>query len=145
MQGTRPDTLAAALNDSPTGLVAWLTEKLVEWSDTPEGRPREVERRIARERILTEATIYWATQSIATSFRPYFDGQDAVVPPVEVPAAVFIQRHEHDNPESVVRAFYRDLRMFERLAEGGHFTVAEVPAAMADRTRAFTRELGLLP
>ena len=145
VQGTRPDTLAAALNDSPTGLVAWLTEKLVEWSDTPEGRPREVERRIARERILTEATIYWATQSIATSFRPYFDGQDAVVPPVEVPAAVFIQRHEHDNPESVVRAFYRDLRMFERLAEGGHFTVAEVPAAMADRTRAFARELGLLP
>jgi pimeloyl-ACP methyl ester carboxylesterase len=143
-QGTRPDTLATGLNDSPAGLLAWLTEKLVEWSDTPAGQPREVERRISRDRILTEATIYWATQSIATSFRPFFDGGDADVPPVEVPAAVFIQRHEHDNPESAARRFYRDLRVFERLPEGGHFTVAEVPAAMAQRTRAFAQELGLL-
>jgi len=39
VQATRPDTLAAALNDSPAGLLAWLTEKLVEWSDTPAGHP----------------------------------------------------------------------------------------------------------
>ncbi len=39
VQGTRPDTLAAALNDSPAGLLAWLAEKLVEWSDTPGRRP----------------------------------------------------------------------------------------------------------
>lgn len=135
VQGTRPDTLAAALNDSPAGLLAWLTEKLVEWSDTPPDDPAAVERRISRDRILTEATLYWATQSIGTSFRTYFDGADAVIPPVEVPAAVFVQRHEHDNPESVARRFYRDLRVFERLAEGGHFTVAEVPEAMAERVR----------
>jgi pimeloyl-ACP methyl ester carboxylesterase len=140
-QGTRPDTLAAGLNDSPAGLLAWLTEKLVEWSDTPVGDPAAVERRISRDRILTEATVYWATQSIGTSFRPYFDGEDAVIPPVDVPAAVFIQRHEHENPESVARRFYRDLRVFERLPEGGHFTVAEVPDAMAERVRRFAREL----
>lgn len=144
VQGTRPDTLAAALNDSPAGLLAWITEKLVEWSDTPPGDPAGVEARISRDRILTEATIYWATQGIGTSFRPYFDGADATIPPVEVPAAVFVQRHEHDNPESVARRFYRDLRVFERLQEGGHFTIAEVPAAMAERVRAFGRELGLL-
>ena len=97
-----------------------------------------MERRISRERILTEATLYWATQSIATSFRTYFDGARCrSIPPVEVPAAVFVQRHEHDNPESVARRFYRDLRVFERLAEGGHFTVAEVPDAMAERVREF--------
>lgn len=135
VQGTRPDTLAAALNDSPAGLLAWLTEKLVEWSDTPAGDPAAVERRISRERILTEATLYWVTQSIGTSFRTYVDGGDAAIPPVEVPAAVHVQRHEHDNPESVARRFYRDLRVFERLAEGGHFTVAEVPEAMAQRVR----------
>lgn len=135
VQGTRPDTLAAALNDSPAGLLAWLTEKLVEWSDTPPGDPSAVERRISRDRILTEATLYWATQSIGTSFRTYHDGADAVIPPVEVPAAVFVQRHELGNPESVARRFYRDLRVFERLAEGGHFTAAEVPEAMARRIR----------
>ena len=146
VQATRPDTLAAALNDSPAGLLAWLTEKLVEWSDTPPGDPRLVERRISRERILTEAMIYWVTQSIGSSFRPYYEGADQPdgIPPVRVPAAVFIQRHEADYPESLARRFYRDLRIFERLDEGGHFAVAEVPAAMADRMRAFAQELGVL-
>ncbi|WP_456825172.1 epoxide hydrolase family protein [Cellulomonas sp. P5_E12] len=141
IQGTRPDTVAAALNDSPAGLLAWIAEKLVEWSDTPPGDPAAIERRISRMRILTEATLYWATQCIGTSFRRSFDGADAVIPPVEVPAAVFVQRHEHDNPESVARRFYRDLRVFERLPEGGHFAVAEVPEAMAERVRRFAREL----
>lgn len=146
VQATRPDTLAVGLNDSPAGLLAWLAEKLVEWSDTPQGDPAAVERRISRDRILTEAMIYWATASIATSFRPYYEGADAPdeIPPVEVPAAVFIQRHEADYPESFARGFYRDLRVFERLAEGGHFAVAEVPLTMAERVRAFARELGLL-
>nr|BFF11584.1 epoxide hydrolase [Microbacterium flavescens] len=146
IQATRPDTLAAALNDSPTGLLAWLTEKLVEWSDTPRDDPRAVERRISRERILTEAMIYWLTQTIATSFRPYYEGADQAGPiePVDVPAAVFIQRHEGDYPESLARAFYRDLRSFERLDEGGHFAVAEVPAPLAARVRSFAQEVGVL-
>lgn len=146
LQGTRPDTLAAALNDSPVGLLAYLVEKLAEWSDTPD-EPRGVEQRIARERILTEAMLYWATQTVGTSFRPYFEeGYAAVeVPRVEVPAAVFVQRHEHDYPEALARDFYRDLRRFERLDEGGHFAVAEVPEAMAERVRWFLREIELLP
>ncbi len=149
IQGTRPDTLAAGLNDSPAGLLAWLVEKLVEklveWRDTPTGQPEMLERRISRDRILTEAMIYWSTQSIATSFRRYFDSEDDErIPPVEVPAAVAIQRHEHDYPESVARSFYRDLRSFDRMPEGGHFAVAEVPQTIATRMRDFARELGLL-
>lgn len=145
-QATRPDTLAAGLNDSPVGLLAWIVEKLVEWSDTPPGEPAAVEQRLSRDRILTEATIYWVSASIATSFRPYYEGAGSAheLAPVTVPAAVFIQQHEHDYPESLARDFYRDLRTFERLEEGGHFTVAEVPEAMAERVRAFADELGLL-
>jgi pimeloyl-ACP methyl ester carboxylesterase len=146
VQATRPDTLAAALNDSPAGLLAWLAEKLVEWSDTPAGDPSAVEGRISRERILTEAMIYWTTESIGTSFRPYYEGADQPdeMPPVVIPASVHIQRHEGDYPESLARRFYRDLRVFERLDEGGHFAIAEVPAVMAERVRAFARELDLV-
>jgi pimeloyl-ACP methyl ester carboxylesterase len=135
VQATRPDTLAAALNDSPVGLLAWLAEKLIEWSDRPGA--------VTRQAILTEATIYWATQSIGTSFRPYYEGADdpAQIPPVEVPAAVFVQRHEADYPESLARDFYRDLRVFERLDEGGHFTAAEVPDSLAERIRRFVVSL----
>ncbi|ANJ28075.1 epoxide hydrolase family protein [Agromyces aureus] len=144
VQSTRPDTLAVALNDSPAGLLAWLVEKLVEWSDTPAGDPRAVERRIARERILTEAMIYWVTQSIGTSFRPYYEGADqpAPIPPTSVPAAVHIQRHESTYPESLARRHYLDLRVFDRLDEGGHFTAAEVPDALAERVRAFATSIG---
>jgi len=144
VQATRPDTLAAALNDSPAGLLAWLAEKLVEWSDTPPGDPSAVERRISRDRILTEAMIYWVTQSIGSSFRPYYEGADQAgpIPPTSVPAAVFIQRHEAGYPESLARSHYRGLRTFERLAEGGHFTVAEIPDEMAARMRAFVGSLG---
>ncbi|MFC4137331.1 MULTISPECIES: epoxide hydrolase family protein [unclassified Microbacterium] len=146
VQGTRPDTLAAGLNDSPAGLLAWLTEKLVEWSDTPGGNPRALERRISRDRILTEAMVYWTTQSIGTSFRSYYEDENGGegIPPVEVPASVHIQRHEWDYPESLARRFYRDLHTFERLEEGGHFAAAEVPDDMARRVRAFARDIGVL-
>ncbi|MEJ3404812.1 epoxide hydrolase family protein [Rathayibacter sp. YIM 133350] len=143
VQSTRPDTLAVALNDSPAGLLAWIAEKLVEWSDTPPGDPRAVERRISRERILTEAMIYWVTQSIGSSFRPYYEGADTPdpIPPTSVPAAVFIQRHEATYPESLARRHYRDLRVIDRLPAGGHFTVAEVPDDMAARVRDFVFSL----
>lgn len=139
VQGTRPDTLAVGLNDSPAGLLAWIAEKLVEWSDTPPGDPSAIERRISRDRILTEAMIYWVTQTIATSFRPYYEGADQPdpIPPTDVPAAVFIQRHEGTYPESLARRHYGDLRVFERLESGGHFTAAEVPDELAARVRAF--------
>jgi pimeloyl-ACP methyl ester carboxylesterase len=143
VQATRPDTLAFALNDSPAGLLAWLAEKLVEWSDTPPGDPRAVERRISRDRILTEAMIYWVTQTIGSSFRPYYEGADQPdsIPPASVPAAVFIQRHEAAYPESLARRHYLDLRTFDRLDEGGHFTVAEIPDEMAARVREFVQSL----
>jgi pimeloyl-ACP methyl ester carboxylesterase len=146
VQATRPDTLAAALNDSPAGLLAWIVEKLVEWSDTPEGDPRRVEERISRDRLLTEAMIYWTTQSIGTSFRPFYDTADQsdAMPAVEVSASVHIQRHEWDYPESLARRFYKDLRTFERLEAGGHFAVAEVPDAMAARLRTFAQQIGAL-
>lgn len=144
VQATRPDTLAVALNDSPAGLLAWLAEKLVEWSDTPPGDPRRVERRISRDRILTEAMIYWVTQTIGSSFRPYYEGADTPdpIPPTSVPAAVFIQRHEADYPESLARRHYLDLREFDRLDEGGHFTAGEVPGELAGRLRRFVQSLG---
>ncbi len=143
VQSTRPDTVAAALNDSPAGLAAWIVEKLYEWSDGDADALDSVRGSIPLCDVLTELTIYWATQSIATSFRPYAEGDDAgPMEPTPVPAAVIVQRHEHDYPESLARRFYRDLRLFERLPAGGHFTVAEVPAEMATRVRRFARSLG---
>ncbi|MBO3664082.1 epoxide hydrolase family protein [Microbacterium stercoris] len=142
VQGTRPDVLAAALNDSPVGLLAWVAEKFAAWGDLPDpSDPQSIEQTISRERILTEAAIYWFTRTIATSFRPYYESEDEEFPLVRVPASVHIQRHEHDYPESLARTYYQDLRTFERLDRGGHFTVAEVPSEMAARVRRFAADV----
>ena len=70
----------------------------------------------------------------------------APIPPVDgAGGACSSSATRRDYPESLARDFYRDLRVFERLDEGGHFAVAEVPAAMADaRPGVRSSELGLL-
>ncbi|KAB5587563.1 hypothetical protein CTheo_8998 [Ceratobasidium theobromae] len=41
IQGTRPQTLAMALTDSPVGLLAWVGEKLHVWTDSYPWQPEE--------------------------------------------------------------------------------------------------------
>ncbi len=71
LQATRPQTLAAGLADSPTGLAAWIVEKFRAWSDC-EG---DVERRFSKDELLTTVTLYWATGTIGSSFLFYHDSQ----------------------------------------------------------------------
>ena len=71
IQGTKPQTLAYGLNDSPTGLAAWIVEKYRTWSDCD----GDVERRFTRDELLTTVTIYWVTESISSSTRMYKENQ----------------------------------------------------------------------
>jgi hypothetical protein len=57
IQSTKPQSLAAGLNDSPAGLAAWIVEKYRTWSDC-EGN---VESRFTKDELLTHIMIYWAT------------------------------------------------------------------------------------
>ena len=67
IQGTKPQTLAFGLTDSPVGLAAWITEKLRSWSDCN----GDVESRFSKDQILTLVSIYWHTRTIGTSVRYY--------------------------------------------------------------------------
>src|SRR5947209_9281454 len=69
IQGTKPQTLAYGLNDSPAGLAAWIVEKWRTWSDCD----GEVERRFTKDELLTIVTIYWVTQTISSSTRMYLE------------------------------------------------------------------------
>jgi pimeloyl-ACP methyl ester carboxylesterase len=131
-QGTRPDTLAAALIDSPTGLLAWISEKVGAWSD---GDGLE---RFDVDDVLTNVMVYWVTRSIGTSFRPYCEpgDDDELHPIVEVPSSILIQTHEAKYPRSLAEKSYADIRAFSRLEAGGHFTAWEAPDAVAAAVRA---------
>jgi epoxide hydrolase len=125
-QGTRPNTLAAALTDSPSGLLAWIAEKYAAWGA---GDGLET---FAVDDVLTPVMLYWITQSVGTSFRAYCEhGQDAPHPLIEVPASLIIQTRESGYPRSLGEKSYLDIRSFKRLERGGHFPAWETPDDVA--------------
>ena len=73
IQGTRPSTLGAGLSDSPAGLAAWIVEKFRAWSDCD----GDVESVFSKDELLTNITLYWLTNTIASSTRLYYEAQHA--------------------------------------------------------------------
>ncbi|KAI4179325.1 MAG: hypothetical protein L6R41_007910 [Letrouitia leprolyta] len=64
-QGTKPQTLGYSLNDSPVGLLAWIYEKLHDWTDDYPWTDDE---------ILTWVSIYWhSIAGPAASLRIYYE------------------------------------------------------------------------
>lgn len=133
---TRPDTVAAALVDSPAGLLAWIVDKYRDWSDCD----GDVSRRWDRDTLLTVATLYWATASIGTSFQQYYDYPlNKLLPPITVPAAVTLS-HEPayaNYPRSIAERVFTDLRHWREPRRGGHFMAHEEPDQVAAELRAF--------
>ena len=65
IQGTKPQTLAYGLTDSPVGLAAWIAEKFHGWSGPgPDGPP------FTMEQIITDVMVYWLTGSVNTASWP---------------------------------------------------------------------------
>jgi epoxide hydrolase len=138
MQSTRPDTLAASLSDSPAGLAAWIVEKFREWSDCH----GDLERSFSKDQLLTTVMIFWISNSIATSFRAYWDDERSPdLPIITVPAGITVQRHENRYPRELADRTYADVRLFHLLERGGHFTAAEAPDLVAEDLRAFVATL----
>ncbi len=84
---TKPQTLGYGLTDSPAGLAGWLTEKYRDWSDSG-GDP---DTSIGRERLLATLSLYWATGTITSSVRMYYEHRRHATPltagdPIPVPA-----------------------------------------------------------
>jgi pimeloyl-ACP methyl ester carboxylesterase len=137
IQGTRPQTLAYGLTDSPAGLLAWIAEKFRAWSDTPPGR----------DDLLANTSLYWFTGAIGSSFWPYYarmqqgwpipDGRTIDVPAgyAEFPKEIL------SPPRSLAAKTYTRLQRWTRMEKGGHFAALEQPAALAAEIEQFFRPL----
>jgi pimeloyl-ACP methyl ester carboxylesterase len=140
-QGTRPLTLAQGLSDSPSGLLAWILEKYRAWSDCG----GDVSTRFTDDFLLTQASLYWFTNTISSSFRPYFErynGHASRLTRVEVPTgvAVFPADLGGIQPRSWIERGY-NLTHYTRMARGGHFAAHEEPALLATDITAFFNPL----
>jgi pimeloyl-ACP methyl ester carboxylesterase len=125
------------LNDSPSGLLAWLVEKFHEWSGP------HFDQSWTPDDILTTTSLYWFTQSIGTSFLPYFHGRvhDKPIPLVDVPVGVAVQWGERGFPREYAERTYTDLRNWTELPNGGHFTAKQSPDLVASAMRDFFSDL----
>ncbi len=139
--GTRPDTIAAALMDSPAGMAAFIIDKLRDWADCG----GDLESRFSRDELCTILTLYWVTDSIGTSFRQDFDlPHSDKRPTITAPVAV-TQSHEWNMPlfpRSIAERAATDIRRYLAPDRGGHFMAFEEPQLVADELRAFMYEVG---
>ena len=140
IQGTKPQTLAYGLNDSPAGLAAWIVEKYRTWSDCG----GDVEKSYTKDELLTIITIYWVTQTISSSTRMYYENQkdlwtmkkDEKVP---APAGMAMFPQEISKPPREWGERSYDVRRWTEMTSGGHFAALEEPQLLAEEVRAFFR------
>lgn len=146
IQGTRPQTLAYGLTDSPAGLAAWIVEKFRTWSDCG----GDVERRFSKDVLLTNVMLYWVTGGINASFWPYYARHHGAWPlsedrPVRVPTAYASFPREILHPPRAWAERVYAIRRWTVMPAGGHFAALEEPEALAADLRAFFRELRAAP
>ena len=139
-----PQTLAYAMHDSPVGMLAWLLERWRAWSDCG----GDVETRFSRDAMLTNATIYWATESFGTSVRFYaeaarnpWQASHARSPAFEAPAGITIFRNDPTTLFPEVSAQNYNVHHMVIRDKGGHFAASEEPAAIIEDIRATFRAL----
>lgn len=147
IQATRPQTMAYGLTDSPVGQLAWIVEKIKEWSDSA----KVPEDAIDRDAILTNVMVYWLTRTGASSAHFYYDNADLLPiaktpppqpPPLPTPLGVAIFPRDPGQP---IRRFadrgFPNIVRWTEFDRGGHFAAMEEPDLLIDDLRSFGRTL----
>jgi pimeloyl-ACP methyl ester carboxylesterase len=136
-QGTKPQTLGVGLNDSPAGLLAWIVEKFRTWSDC-DGHPESC---FTRDQLLTNVMLYWATQTIASSARLYWETRHSAASPPYVGVPTGVARYPKEPlrwPRSWVEGQY-NVTHWVAMPRGGHFAAMEQPELFVEDVRTFFR------
>jgi len=141
VQGSKPNTLGVALDDSPAGLLAWIVEKFRTWSDC-DGDP---ERCFTRDQLLTDVMLYWVTRSFTSSARMYWETMHSGVlqePPEYVSVPTGVARYPKEEvlrfPRSWVEQRYH-VTHWAVMPRGGHFAAMEQPELFVEDLRNFFR------
>lgn len=145
IQGTKPQSLGVALNDSPAGLAAWIVEKFHGWSDIDQASVDGLEAKFTKDEILTDISVYWFTASITASTRIYYESRNFPAGEplgyITVPTAGAIFPAEiYLTPRLWAESQYNIVR-WTPMPRGGHFAAMEEPELLLEDIRAFFRTL----
>jgi pimeloyl-ACP methyl ester carboxylesterase len=139
IQGTRPQTLAVGLTDSPAGLLSWILDKYWDWSDHGE----DLWASLDRDYVLTTVMLYWMTGRVLSSSRAYYDlrRRPAADRPTEVTVPTAFAPYPADRwspPKSLFDPKeYKNVVRYTEPPRGGHFAAMEEPEFWADDLMAF--------
>jgi len=143
IQGTKPQSLAYGMNDSPAGLAGWIVEKFKTWSDCGD----DIESSFTKDQLLENIMLYWVTGTINSAMRLYRSaarpGQEGSVQPmkVDVPTGyAHFPAEIRPTPRLWAEQVYSNIVRWTEMPAGGHFAAFEQPAAFVEDVRAFARE-----
>ena len=137
-QSTRPQTLGYGLADSPSGQMAWIIEKFAFWMDCERNGFRHPENVLSKDQLLDNVTLYWATNSAASSARLYWESFNTPnLNPITRPMALSVFPKEiMRTSERWARGRFHNLVHFNNQFErGGHFAALEVPDTLVSELR----------
>ncbi|CAG2173392.1 unnamed protein product [Oppiella nova] len=144
LQATKPDTIGAALIDSPVGLAAYILEKFSTWTNPDNVRKSDgaLTQKFTLDELLTNIMIYWTSNNVASSMRYYKESLTRIPVSAAVPAAVADFPHELlRSPKELTQYLYKNLVQYTDMPRGGHFGAFEEPKLMADDLKKFVRKV----
>lgn len=145
MMVTRPQTLGYGLTDSPVGLAAFFLDKFNEWTYSG----GNAEQSLSKDQMLDDITLYWLTNTAASSAQLYwenntnnFNAVEQKTAEIKVPVAITVFPGEiYQAPKSWAVRAYPNLIYFNEVSKGGHFASWEEPQLYAEELRAAFRSL----
>jgi pimeloyl-ACP methyl ester carboxylesterase len=129
-QSAQPQTLAYALQDSPAGWLAWVTQLF--------------RRDVNPEYILVNAAAYWLTNTIGSSIRRYYaeaHGQDRPTEPTTTPTGVAIFANDFQSIRRFADRDHANIVGWNYYDRGSHFSPHDAPDLLLDDIRRFFRSL----
>jgi pimeloyl-ACP methyl ester carboxylesterase len=141
LQATRPQLAGYALADSPAGQAAWIYDIF----NGGTGGPGNPEAFISRDTMLDEITLYWLSNSSASSARFYLEqaalGKHHNPGRVDLPVGVSVFPHDIPPARSWAPLVYPRLFYWQELPRGGHFAQFDAPDLFIDELRACFRTM----
>jgi len=147
MMGARPQAVGYGLTDSPAGLAGWM---LVHGGFTKWTYGRDPKQSPTRDDVLDNFSLYWLTNSAASSARIYWENRNLNLlsaaaqktGEISVPVAITVFPDEvFRAQEAWARRAFPNLIYFHEADRGGHFAMWEYPELFASELRAAFKPL----
>lgn len=129
LQATKPQNLAHALADSPAGQLAWIGQLLGTAVDP--------------DTVLTIATIYWLTNTGASSGRLYYEDRHAKHPtePTTAPTGLASFAYDFRPIRKFAERDHGNIVSWSEFDRGSHWAAHDAPDLLVGDLRQFFRGL----